>query len=167
MKDPDVIADSSPDYNMETSSSSSEKELPEMLGEIRRRLDSPLAGFEELTRQADSQTLSALDSAIRKAVTASRTEQKDKMLVIPSCHLSLIVSAFDRLDSLRKMEVRNNAGTQMYARGLSDWSFVLLYYDSSELLRSLYCEELTPDSFSHSDWKIVSVLGEELKKNLR
>lgn len=167
MKDPDVIADSSPDYNMETSSSSSEKELPEMLGEIRRRLDSPLAGFEELTRQADSQTLSALDSAIRKAVTASRTEQKDKMLVIPSCHLSLIVSAFDRLDSLRKMEVRNNAGTQMYARGLSDWSFVLLYYDSSEMLRSLYCEELTPDSFSHSDWKIVSVLGEELKKNLR
>lgn len=167
MKDPDVIADSSPDYNMETSSSSSEKELPEMLGEIRRRLDSPLAGFEELTRQADSQTLSALDSAIRKAVTASRTEQKDKMLVIPSCHLSLIVSAFDRLDSLRKMEVRNNAGTQMYARGLSDWSFVLLYYDSNELLRSLYCEELTPDSFSHSDWKIVSVLGEELKKNLR
>lgn len=167
MKDPDVIADSSPDYNMETSSSSSEKELPEMLGEIRRRLDSPLAGFEELTRQADSQTLSALDSAIRKAVTASRTEQKDKMLVIPSCHLSLIVSAFDRLDSLRKMEVRNNAGTQMYARGMSDWSFVLLYYDSSELLRSLYCEELTPDSFSHSDWKIVSVLGEELKKNLR
>lgn len=167
MKDPDVIADSSPDYNMETSSSSSEKELPEMLGEIMRRLDSPLAGFEELTRQADSQTLSALDSAIRKAVTASRTEQKDKMLVIPSCHLSLIVSAFDRLDSLRKMEVRNNAGTQMYARGLSDWSFVLLYYDSSEMLRSLYCEELTPDSFSHSDWKIVSVLGEELKKNLR
>ena len=167
MKDPDVIADSSPDYNMETSSSSSEKELPEMLGEIRRRLDSPLAGFDELTRQADSQTLSALDSAIRKAVTASRTEQKDKMLVIPSCHLSLIISAFDRLDSLRKMEVRNNAGTQMYARGLSDWSFVLLYYDSSEMLRSLYFEELTPDSFSHSDWKIVSVLGEELKKNLR
>lgn len=166
MKDPDVIADSSPDYNMETSSSS-EKDLPEMIAEIRRRLDSPLAGFEELTRQADSQTLSALDSAIRKAVTASRTEQKDKMLVIPSCHLSLIVSAFDRLDSLRKMEVRNNAGTQMYARGLSDWSFVLLYYDSSEMLRSLYCEELTPDSFSHSDWKIVSVLGEELKKNLR
>ena len=54
----------------------------------------------------------------------------------------------------------------MYARGRKYWTVILLVYDGMENLDFVWSESLTRASFSASDWKIVQVIGEELKKGL-
>lgn len=138
--------------------------LPDSITGILRAMDRPLPAFVSFIENADDDTLRALDDTVRKAATASRSEGRDKMLVIPSSCLSLIVTGSERFDDLRRMEIRNNAGAQMYARDASSWSFALLGYDTMERLSFTWCDEISPDSFSASDWKIVKVLGEEIRK---
>ena len=141
--------------------------LPVSIAAILRAMgDRPLGSFVSLVERADNDTLAAMDDAIRKAVTASRSEGRDKMLVVPSAGLSLVVTGSERFDDLRRMEIRNNAGAQMYARGADSWSFALLSYDSREDLVFAWCDEIAMESFSSSDLKIVKVLGEELKKGM-
>ena len=141
--------------------------LPVSIAAILRAMgDRPLGSFVSLVERADNDTLAAMDDAIRKAVTASRSEGRDKMLVVPSAGLSLVVTGSERFDDLRRMEIRNNAGAQMYARGADSWSFALLSYDSREDLVFAWCDEIAMESFSSSDLKIVKVLGEELKKDM-
>ena len=111
-------------------------------------------------------TLTTFEEVVKRSISAALSEQKDKMLVISPYELSFIFTGNSRIDDLRKMEIRNNAGAQMYARGRKNWAVILLVYDSMENLDFVWSESLTRASFSASDWKIVQVIGEELKKGL-
>lgn len=141
--------------------------LPEMLTHIVAALKTPVAAFDSFLSEIDAKTLQAFEEALRKSVSACRSEGRDKLLVVPSFNFALLVSDSDRLDALRRMEVRNSAGAQMYARGKDEWTMLLLSYDSSEALRFAWPVKVDASSFQPSDWKIVRSQGEELKKGLR
>ena len=143
------------------------RSLPEMLTHIVAALKTPVAAFDSFLSEIDAKTLQAFEEALRKSVSACRSEGRDKLLVVPSFNFALLVSDSDRLDALRRMEVRNSAGAQMYARGKDEWTMLLLSYDSSEALRFAWSVKVDASSFQPSDWKIVRSQGEELKKGLR
>ena len=143
------------------------RSLPEMLTHIVAALKTPVAAFDSFLSKIDAKTLQAFEEALRKSVSACRSEGRDKLLVVPSFNFALLVSDSDRLDALRRMEVRNSAGAQMYARGKDEWTMLLLSYDSSEALRFAWPVKVDASSFQPSDWKIVRSQGEELKKGLR
>ena len=192
----DVIEEDSPDYSSETecdadaesvhaeyrredetmeseaAESSMELEIrngdyPAFINEILDKLSGPGDAFISFLSSADRMTLASFTSVLNQTVSAAKTEGRDKMIVLQSFSLSLIITGSSRFDSLRKMEIRNNAGAQMLARSRSEWSFILLSYDREDKLRFAWSEKITQKSFSSTDWKIVRVQAEELRKVLR
>lgn len=163
----DIIEESRPDYSSEAEYSQYEgRTLPPSIGKIVSSLDQKIERFDDFLAGIDEMTLTTFEEVVRRSISAALSEQKDKMLVISPYELSFIFTGNSRIDDLRKMEIRNNAGAQMYARGRKNWAVILLVYDGMENLDFVWSESLTRASFSASDWKIVQVIGEELKKGL-
>lgn len=180
--DDDLMEDQSAPYGSEVSFTDADRDsalssqaadtqtrivsLPAQLAVAASRLSQNLPELAGFLSSLDRQTLDSLDSALGRSITACRSEGRDKLLVIPSARLSFTISASDRLDALRRMEIRNAAGSQMYARGCDGWTFALLIYDEKERLVRAWGGSVDRDSFGASDWKIVRVLGEELRRSL-
>lgn len=163
----DIIEESRPDYSSEAEYSQYEgRTLPSSIGKIVSSLDQKIERFADFLAGIDEMTLTTFEEVVKRSISAALSEQKDKMLVISPYELSFIFTGNSRIDDLRKMEIRNNAGAQMYARGRKNWAVILLVYDGMENLDFVWSESLTRASFSASDWKIVQVIGEELKKGL-
>ena len=163
----DIIEESRPDYSSEAEYSQYEgRTLPPSIGKIVSSLDQKIERFDDFLAGIDEMTLTTFEEVVKRSISAALSEQKDKMLVISPYELSFIFTGNSRIDDLRKMEIRNNAGAQMYARGRKNWAVILLVYDGMENLDFVWSESLTRASFSASDWKIVQVIGEELKKGL-
>ncbi len=163
----DIIEESRPDYSSEAEYSQYEgRTLPPSIGKIVSSLDQKIERFDDFLAGIDDMTLTTFEEVVKRSISAALSEQKDKMLVISPYELSFIFTGNSRIDDLRKMEIRNNAGAQMYARGRKNWAVILLVYDGMENLDFVWSESLTRASFSASDWKIVQVIGEELKKGL-
>lgn len=163
----DIIEESRPDYSSEAEYSQYEgRTLPPSIGKIVSSLDQKIERFDDFLAGIDEMTLTTFEEVVKRSISAALSEQKDKMLVISPYELSFIFTGNSRIDDLRKMEIRNNAGAQMYARGRKNWAVILLVYDGMENLDFVWSESLIRASFSASDWKIVQVIGEELKKGL-
>ncbi len=163
----DVIEENRPDYSSETEYTQYEgRTLPPSIGKIVSLLDQKIDRFDDFLAGIDDMTLTTFEEVVKRSISAALSEQKDKMLVISPYGLSFIFTGNSRIDDLRKMEIRNNAGAQMYARGRKNWAVILLVYDGMENLDFVWSESLSRASFSASDWKIVQVIGEELKKGL-
>ena len=163
----DVIEEKRPDYSSETEYTQYDgRTLPPSIGKIVSSLDQKIDRFDDFLAGIDDMTLTTFEEVVKRSISAALSEQKDKMLVISPYELSFIFTGNSRIDDLRKMEIRNNAGAQMYARGRKNWAVILLVYDGMENLDFVWSESLTRASFSASDWKIVQVIGEELKKGL-
>lgn len=163
----DIIEESRPDYSSEAEYSQYEgRTLPPSIGKIVSSLDQKIERFDDFLAGIDEMTLTTFEEVVKRSISAALSEQKDKMLVISPYELSFIFTGNSRIDDLRKMEIRNNAGAQMYARGRKNWAVILLVYDGMENLDFVWSESLTRASFSASDWKIVQVIGEELRKGL-
>lgn len=139
-------------------------DYPPFINEILEKLEGECAAFTSFLSSVDSMTLSSFCNALNQTISAAKTESRDKMMVLHSFSLSLVITGSSRFDALRRMEIRNNAGAQMYARSRSEWTFILLSYDSEDRLRFAWSEKVTADSFSPTDWKIVRIHGEELRK---
>lgn len=163
----DIIEESRPDYSSEAEYSQYEgRTLPPSIGKIVSSLDQKIERLDDFLAGIDDMTLTTFEEVVKRSISAALSEQKDKMLVISPYELSFIFTGNSRIDDLRKMEIRNNAGAQMYARGRKNWAVILLVYDSMENLDFVWSESISRASFSASDWKIVQVIGEELKKGL-
>ena len=139
-------------------------DYPPFINEILEKLEGECAAFTSFLSSVDSMTLSSFCNALNQTISAAKTESRDKMMVLHSFSLSLVITGSSRFDALRRMEIRNNAGAQMYARSRSEWTFILLSYDSEDRLRFAWSEKVSQDSFSPTDWKIVRIHGEELRK---
>lgn len=140
---------------------------PPFINEILDKLEGECGAFNSFLSSVDSMTLSSFSNALNQTISAAKTESRDKMMVLHSFSLSLVITGSSRFDALRRMEIRNNAGAQMYARSRSEWTFILLSYDSEDRLRFAWSEKITQGSFSPTDWKIVRIQGEELRKVIR
>ena len=122
--------------------------------------------FASFLKDAGIQTAEELEEVIHNSWEKSRNEGKDKLFNIAQYSISVIVSHNLVKDELRKSELYNNAGGVMYAYDSDEWTAILLYIDDSFTLSDAYEKTLTKESFSPSDWKRVTYIGEQIKNKV-
>lgn len=86
------------------------------------------------------------------------------MMTAAGAGLSIVVTHTSRLDPVRKSELCNKAGAQMYARGAKEWTIMLLSFTDDGRLAFSWQRQIDQSSFSAVDWKIVRIMGEDIKR---
>lgn len=122
------------------------------------------SSFTSFVKESTGDTLEELTLVIRNCWEKMQNEEKDKIFNIADYSLSVILSHDALRDELRRSELINNAGGVMYARGDESWTAVIIYIDSDFVLRDAVEKHITKESFSPSDWKRVTYIGEQMKR---
>ena len=120
--------------------------------------------FRSFVKEADDETLEELEGIIHNCWSRMQSEQKDKLFNVADFSFSILLSHDSRRDDLRMAEFFNNVGGVMYARDKSEWTAVIVYIDSNYALEAAFEKTLTKESFSPSDWKRVTYIGEQMRK---
>ncbi len=185
----DIIEEKDPDHeNNEESlekevlemeeSEENKVELPSKSEETEVKEDLPISGivydiyrslgpssfFASFLRKEDSETLKELESVIENSWNRMQSDGKDKLFNVAEYSFSILLSRDHIRDDLRLSELMNNAGGVMYVHSADEWRAVILYINSSFVLEDAMERKLTKDSFSPSDWKRVTYIGEQMKK---
>lgn len=87
---------------------------------------------------------------------------KDKMFSVFEYDMSVILSKNKVYDDLRMRELVNNAGAVMYSKGKESWNVLVIHLNRDMSIEYAFIKHFDKDSFSSTDWKIVTVIGEEL-----
>ena len=159
----ECVMEDSPMEELQMEEEPAPPEIPGVIGEIYKTLGSS-SSFAEFIKLSDEDTLSDLDDVIESCWNRQQMEGKDKMFNIPDYNLSIILARDSVRDELRLSELLNNAGGVMYSRDAENWNAVIVYIDSSHVVEKALERTITKDSFSTSDWKRVTYIGEQLKK---
>ena len=159
----ECVMEDSPMEELQMEEEPAPPEIPGVIGEIYKTLGSS-SSFAEFIKLSDEDTLSDLDEVIESCWNRQQMEGKDKMFNIPDYNLSIILARDSVRDELRLSELLNNAGGVMYSRDAENWNAVIVYIDSSHVVEKALERTITKDSFSPSDWKRVTYIGEQLKK---
>ena len=159
----ECVMEDSPMEELQMAEEPAPPEIPGVIGEIYKTLGSS-SSFAEFIKLSDEDTLSDLDDVIESCWNRQQMEGKDKMFNIPDYNLSIILARDSVRDELRLSELLNNAGGVMYSRDAENWNAVIVYIDSSHVVEKALERTITKDSFSPSDWKRVTYIGEQLKK---
>ena len=159
----ECVMEDSPMEGLQMEEEPAPPEIPGVIGEIYKTLGSS-SSFAEFIKLSDEDTLSDLDDVIESCWNRQQMEGKDKMFNIPDYNLSIILARDSVRDELRLSELLNNAGGVMYSRDAENWNAVIVYIDSSHVVEKALERTITKDSFSPSDWKRVTYIGEQLKK---
>ena len=138
-------------------------EIPGVIGEIYKILGSSSA-FGQFIGLSDEDTLSDLDEVIENCWKRQQVEGKDKMFNIPDYSLSIILAHDSVRDDLRLSELLNNAGGVMYSRDSECWNAVIVYIDPEYTVEKAIEKMISRSTFSPSDWKRVTYIGEQMKK---
>ena len=144
-----------------------EKETPSLsldgiLGEIASHLSSKGA-FMGFVSSAESDMLDYLSRVIRASWEKQQADGKDKMFSVFDYSISVILASPNAVrDELRKEELLNNAGAVMYSKHREEWNALVLVINSSYELEDAFETVITPSSFSPSNWKICTIIGEQL-----
>ena len=120
--------------------------------------------FRSFVKGADSETLEELENIIQNCWNRMQCEQKDKLFNVPDFSFSILLSHDSKRDDLRMAELLNNVGGVMYSREKEEWTAVIVYINSSYNLETAMEKTLTKESFSPSDWKRVTYIGEQMRK---
>lgn len=138
-------------------------EISGVIGEIYKILGSSSA-FGQFIGLSDEDTLSDLDEVIENCWKRQQVEGKDKMFNIPDYSLSIILAHDSVRDDLRLSELLNNAGGVMYSRDSECWNAVIVYIDPEYTVEKAIEKMISRSTFSPSDWKRVTYIGEQMKK---
>ena len=138
-------------------------EISGVIGEIYKILGSSSA-FGQFLGLSDEDTLSDLDEVIENCWKRQQVEGKDKMFNIPDYSLSIILARDSVRDDLRLSELLNNAGGVMYSRDCECWNAVIVYIDPDHTVEKAIEKTVSRSTFSPSDWKRVTYIGEQMKK---
>ncbi len=125
---------------------------------------SPSSVFASFVRSSDSETLEELENVIQNCWNRMQDDGKDKLFNVADYSFSILLSRNNIRDDLRLAELLNNAGGVMYSRGENEWTAIILYINSDYILDGAIEKTITKDSFSPSDWKRVTYIGEQMKK---
>ena len=125
---------------------------------------SPSSVFASFVRSSDSETLEELENVIQNCWNRMQGDGKDKLFNVADYSFSILLSRNNIRDDLRLAELLNNAGGVMYSRGENEWTAIILYINSDYILDGAIEKTITKDSFSPSDWKRVTYIGEQMKK---
>ena len=112
---------------------------------------------------ADSEMLDYLSRVIHTSWEKQQADGKDKMFSVFDYSISVILASPNAVrDELRKEALLNNAGAVMYSRRKEEWNALVLVINDSYELEDVFETVITPSSFSPSNWKICSIIGEQL-----
>lgn len=112
---------------------------------------------------ADSEMLDYLSRVIHTSWEKQQADGKDKMFSVFDYSISVILASPNAVrDELRKEALLNNAGAVMYSRHKEEWNALVLVINDSYELEDVFETVITPSSFSPSNWKICSIIGEQL-----
>ncbi len=150
-------------FEEEERESQEELSISGVIGEIYKLLG-PTSTFAEFIKLSDEDTLSDLDEAIENCWNRQQMEGKDKMFNIPDYSLSIILARDSVRDELRLSELLNNAGGVMYSRDSESWNAIIVYIDPEHVVEKALEKTISKDTFSSSDWKRVTYIGEQMKK---
>ena len=136
--------------------------LDGILEEIASHLSSKGA-FMGFVSSAESDMLDYLSRVIRASWEKQQADGKDKMFSVFDYSISVILASPNAVrDELRKEELLNNAGAVMYSKHREEWNALVLVINSSYELEDAFETVITPSSFSPSNWKICTIIGEQL-----
>ncbi len=136
--------------------------LDGILREIASHLSSKGA-FMGFVSSAESDMLDYLSRVIRASWEKQQADGKDKMFSVFDYSISVILASPNAVrDELRKEELLNNAGAVMYSKHREEWNALVLVINSSYELEDAFETVITPSSFSPSNWKICTIIGEQL-----
>ena len=137
-------------------------ELDGILADIASRLE-PDSAFMNFLRAADREMLEYLSRVIRTSWEKQQADGKDKMFSVFDYSISVILASPNAVrDELRKEELLNNAGAVMYSKHKTEWNALILLIDTAYELEEAEETVITPSSFSPSNWKICTIIGEQL-----
>ena len=145
-----------PDYEIEEKAEGIVYSIYKELGK-----DSAFASF---IRSSDSGTLEELEEIIQSCWNRQQVEGKDKLFNIVDYSLSILLAHDSIRDDLRLSELLNNAGGVMYSRDMDTWKAVIVYINSSYTVEEAMEKTISRETFSASDWKRVTYIGEQMRK---
>ena len=122
------------------------------------------SAFASFIRSSDSGTLEELEEIIQSCWNRQQVEGKDKLFNIVDFSLSILLAHDSIRDDLRLSELLNNAGGVMYSRDMDTWKAVIVYINSSYTVEEAMEKTISRETFSASDWKRVTYIGEQMRK---
>ena len=122
------------------------------------------SAFASFIRSSDSGTLEELEEIIQSCWNRQQVEGKDKLFNIVDYSLSILLAHDSIRDDLRLSELLNNAGGVMYSRDMDTWKAVIVYINSSYTVEEAMEKTISRETFSSSDWKRVTYIGEQMRK---
>ena len=138
------------------------RELPGILGQIAGYLGYK-GEFVAFAEESDEEMLDYLCQVMKSSWEKQMMDGKDKMFSIFDRHLSVIIASPKMVwDSIRKEELLNNAGAVMYSKHAESWHALVLILDEGYELQHAEEIAISPSSFSPSNWKICTNIGELL-----
>lgn len=131
-----------------------------LLGQVMKSFtkSNPVVQYVE---QCTDEQRSELEGVMEKALSACRTDGRDKMFAIPDTTISVCIFQLTK-DPMLEIQRKENVGALMFADGHDSWNSLELYInDLGSLVRSDY-RKITRFSFSDWEWKIVEKLGRRI-----
>lgn len=131
-----------------------------LLGQVMKSFtkSNPVVQYVE---QCTDEQRSELEGVMEKALSACRTDGRDKMFAIPDTTISVCIFQLTK-DPMLEIQRKENVGALMFADGHDSWNSLELYInDLGLLVRSDY-RKITRFSFSDWEWKIVEKLGRRI-----
>ena len=122
------------------------------------------SAFASFIRSSDSGTLEELEEIIQSCWNRQQVEGKDKLFNIVDYSLSILLAHDSIRDDLRLSELLNNAGGVMYSRDMDTWKAVIVYINSSYTVEEAMEKTISRETFSASDCKRVTYIGEQMRK---
>ena len=138
------------------------KRLPGVIGTVAERLGYH-GEFVSFAENSETDMLEYLEQVMKTSWEKQMMDGKDKMFSIFDKQLSVIIASSRTVwDNIRKEELLNNAGAVMYSRHAEKWHALVLIFDEGYELQYAEEIEISPSSFSPSNWKICTNIGELL-----
>lgn len=134
----------------------------ETIRQIAQQLLPDVGVFADFIENEDRSVLDYFNSVIRQCWERQYHDGKDKMFSIFEYDLSVLLVKNRVFDSLRETELMNNAGAVMYSKGKKEWNALIVNFSKEFKVEFATMKKITKEDFSPSDWKIVTVIGEEL-----
>lgn len=127
----------------------------------------PQGPFKVFVGEEDLQTLKGFDAIVKKSLEEQLVDRKDKMFTIAKYKLSVIIAVNKNRDMLRQSELINNAGAVMLTLQEKEWNVLIFSIDQDMEISDFKELEISKESFSDYDWKIVRVIAQQIENKKR
>lgn len=133
-----------------------------IIQQILKNVEGDATPFYEFLEKEDESVISYFENVIHQSWLKQMEDGKDKMFSVFEYDMSILLSKGKIYDDLRLAELMNNAGAVMYSQGKSEWHALILHIAKDFSVDSAKIVTINRESFSPSNWKIVTNIGDAL-----